>query len=181
MATQTMSSWFTKMLGQSMTFDRLDDLLVHQLQDLYSAEEQIIAALPQMAEAASSTALKSAFRTHLSETQQQKQRLERVFGLLGHEPQSESCEAMEGLISEGQEIMALEGDPMVKDAALIAAAQRVEHYEIAGYGCARTFARQLGRSDVAELLQQTLDEEGKTDKILTQVAEGLINPQAAQR
>jgi ferritin-like metal-binding protein YciE len=176
-----MWSWFTKMVGQSMTLDNLDTLLLHQLQDLYSAEEQIIAALPQMAEAASSSALKSAFRTHLNETQQQKQRLERIFGMLGHEAQSESCEAMEGLITEGQEIMNLDGDPMVKDAALIAAAQRVEHYEIAGYGCARTFARQLGRNDVAELLQQTLDEEGKTDKILTQVAEGLVNPQAAKR
>jgi ferritin-like metal-binding protein YciE len=181
MATQTTSSWFSKMMGQSMTLDNLDDLLLHQLQDLYSAEEQIIAALPQMAEAASSSALKNAFRTHLNETQRQKQRLEQIFSLLGHEAQSESCEAMEGLISEGQEIMNLDGDPMVKDAALIAAAQRVEHYEIAGYGCARTFARQLGRNDVADLLQQTLDEEGQTDKILTQVAEGLVNPQAARR
>ena len=181
MATNTMSSWFSKMVGQSMTLDNLDTLLLHQLQDLYSAEEQIIAALPQMAEGASSSTLKSAFRTHLNETQQQKQRLDRIFGMLGHKAQSESCEAMEGLIAEGQEIMNLDGDPMVKDAALIAAAQRVEHYEIAGYGCARTFARQLGRTDVANLLQQTLDEEGKTDKILTQVAEGLVNPQAASR
>ena len=117
MATHTMSSWFTKMVGQSMTLDNLDTLLLHQLQDLYSAEEQIIAALPQMAEAASSSALKSAFRTHLNETQQQKQRLERIFSMLGHEAQSESCEAMEGLISEGQEIMNLDGDPMVKDAS----------------------------------------------------------------
>jgi ferritin-like metal-binding protein YciE len=180
MATHTMSSWFSKMAGQSMTLDNLHTLLLHQLQDLYSAEEQIIAALPQMAEAASSTALKSAFRTHLNETKQQKQRLEQIFRLLGHDAQSESCEAMEGLITEGQEIMSLEGDPMVKDAALIAAAQRVEHYEIAGYGCARTFARQLGRNDVADLLQQTLDEEGNADKKLTMVAESFANPQAAR-
>jgi ferritin-like metal-binding protein YciE len=168
------------MMGHSMTLDHLDDLLVHQLQDLYSAEEQLISALPQMATSASSSQLKNAFQTHLAETKQQKQRLEQIFRLLGHEPQSESCEAMEGLIQEGQEIAAQDGDAFVKDAALIAAAQRVEHYEIAGYGCARTFARQLGRMDVADLLQQTLNEEGKTDKLLTQIAEGLVNPQAAR-
>ena len=180
MATHTMSSWFTKMIGQSMTLDNLDTLLLHQLQDLYSAEEQIIAALPQMAEAASTTALKSAFRTHLSETQQQKKRLEQIFSLLGHEAQSESCEAMEGLISEGQEIMNLEGDPMVKDAALIAAAQRVEHYEMAGYGSARTFAQYLGQDEVARLLQETLDEEGATDHKLTDLAEQFINAKASR-
>ena len=100
--------------------------------------------------------------------------------MLGQEPEMDTCEAMQGLIAEGQEIIAMEGDPDVKDAALIAAAQRVEHYEIAGYGCARTFARQLGRSDVAEKLQETLDEEGNADKILTDIAESFVNTEAAR-
>ena len=180
MATHTASSWFSKMVGQPMTLDNLDELLVHQLEDLYSAEIQLIDALPKMADAASNSALAGAFRTHLAETRQQKARLEQVFRLLGREPESETCEAMEGLIQEAQEILAAEGDASVKDAALIAAAQRVEHYEIAGYGCARTFARQLDHTAVADLLQQTLNEEGNTDQLLTQVAEGLINPQAAR-
>jgi len=180
MATHTASSWFSKMFGQSMTLDHLEDLLIQQLHDLYSAEEQLIEALPKMAEAAHSMQLKNAFQTHLAETRQQKTRLEQVFRSLGQEPQAETCEAMEGLIQEGDEIIGLEGDAMVKDAALIAAAQRVEHYEMAGYGCARTFARQLGRQNVAQLLQETLNEEGNADKLLTQVAEGLVNPQAAR-
>jgi ferritin-like metal-binding protein YciE len=153
---------------------------VLQLRDLYSAEEQLIDALPKMAAAASSPELKQAFRTHLEETRAQKTRLEGVFRMLGKELESEKCEAMQGLIAEGQEIIDMEGDPEVKDAALIAAAQRVEHYEIAGYGCARTFARQLGRNDVAEKLQESLDEEGNADKILTDVAETFINIEAAR-
>jgi len=175
-----MSSWFSKLTGQSLTLDNLDNVLELQLRDLYSAEDQLISALPQMAAAASSHDLKSAFQTHLRETQQHKTRLERAFRMLGREPQSESCEAMEGLIEEGNEIISMDGDPDVKDAALIAAAQRVEHYEIAGYGCARTFARRLGRNDVAHLLQETLDEEGNTDKILTDIAESWVNAQAAR-
>jgi ferritin-like metal-binding protein YciE len=124
--------------------------------------------------------LKSAFNQHLGETRRQKDRLEQAFRLCGCEPSSESCEAMEGLIAEGNEIISADGDPEVKDAALIAAAQRVEHYEIAGYGCARTFAMRLGRNDVADLLQQTLDEEGNADKILTQIAESFVNQEAAR-
>jgi ferritin-like metal-binding protein YciE len=168
------------MLGQSLTLDNLEELLVHQLEDLYSAEIQLINALPKMAEVASSTELKDAFTTHLSETRQQKSRLEQAFRLLRREPHDEGCDAMKGLIHEGDEIIALDGDPSVKDAALIAAAQRVEHYEIAGYGCARTFAQQLGRSDVATILQETLDEEGNADKLLTHIAEGFVNQEAAQ-
>jgi len=175
-----MSSWFSKITGGSLTLDNLENVLELQLRDLYSAEDQLISALPQMAAAASSHDLKSAFQTHLRETQQHKTRLEQAFRMLGCEPQSESCEAMEGLIEEGQEIIALDGDPEVKDAALIAAAQRVEHYEIAGYGCARTFARRVGRNDVASLLQETLDEEFNTDKILTDIAESWVNAQAAR-
>jgi len=167
------------MLGTSMTMDNLDNLLLLQLQDLMSAEEQLIEALPKMADAAHAPDLRSAFQTHLAETRGHKQRLERAFRLLGHEPVSETCEAMKGLIAEGDELMGLDGDPEVKDAALIAAAQRVEHYEMAGYGCARTFAQRLGKNDVANLLQETLDEEGNADKILTHIAEQFVNPKAA--
>jgi ferritin-like metal-binding protein YciE len=175
-----MSSWISKMTGTALTLDNLENVLVLQLRDLYSAEEQLIKALPKMAEAAHSDELKSAFETHLQETEQQKARIEQVFRLLGKEPESETCEAMQGLITEGDEIIALDGDPEVKDAALIAAAQRVEHYEIAGYGCARTFAKQLGHNEVANLLQETLDEEANADKILTHVAENFVNAAAAR-
>ena len=176
----SVSSWFSKMTGNAMTLRNLECVLVLQLRDLYSAEDQLISALPKMAEAASTPELKHAFQTHLQETRAQKTRLESVFQLLGKELESETCEAMQGLIAEGEEIIGMEGDPEVKDAALIAAAQRVEHYEIAGYGCARTFARQLGRNDVAEKLQETLDEEGNADKILTDIAESFINSEAAR-
>jgi ferritin-like metal-binding protein YciE len=175
-----MSSWFSKMLGAEMNLDNLESVLIMQLRDLQSAEEQLIEALPKMAEAASNPELKSAFQTHLAETRLQKDRLHEIFSLLGKEPGGETCEAMEGLIAEGEEVIGLEGDPDVKDAALIAAAQRVEHYEIAGYGCARTFARKLGLNGVASLLQETLEEEGNADKILTHVAEGVVNTEAAR-
>lgn len=174
------SSWFSKMLGTAMTLDNLENVLVMQLRDLKSAEEQLIEALPKMAEAASNPELKSAFQAHLAETRQQKNRLDKAFQLLHKESESETCDAMKGLITEGEEVIGLDGDPDVKDAALIAAAQRVEHYEIAGYGCARTFARRLGHTAVAELLQETLDEEASADKILTHVAESSINTQAAR-
>lgn len=173
-------SWFSKMLGTSLRFDNLENLLTQQLEDLYSAEEQLIEALPKMAEAASSQELKSAFQTHLEETKHHKERLERVFRMIGHEPTAETCEAMEGLIGEGEKIIDADGDSDVKDAALIAAAQRVEHYEMAGYGCVRAFARRLGRQDAAELLQETLDDEANADKLLTHIAEGIVNPVAAQ-
>jgi ferritin-like metal-binding protein YciE len=176
----SVSSWFSKMTGNAMTLKNLECVLVLQLRDLYSAEDQLIAALPKMADAASSPELKQAFRTHLEETRGHKTRLEAVFRMLGKDLETENCDAMEGLITEGQEVIDMEGDPEVKDAALIAAAQRVEHYEIAGYGCARTFARQLGRSDVAEKLQETLDEEGNADKILTDIAESFVNTEAAR-
>ena len=174
------SSWFGKMLGKALTLANLDDLLVQQLEDLYSAENQLVAALPKMANAASSSRLKTAFEAHLQDTLQHKQRLEKVFKSLSVEPSGEKCEAMAGLISEGQEIINTLGDPDVKDAALIAAAQRVEHYEIAGYGCARTFARRLGKDDVARHLQDTLAEEVQTDQLLTEIAESEINQNAAQ-
>jgi ferritin-like metal-binding protein YciE len=160
-------------------FNSLDDLLVDQLYDLYDAEHRMTSALPKMAQAAANPQLRSAFEQHLTETKGQINRLEQAFQRLGKSPQRETCEAMKGLISEGEEMVSATGDDSVKDAALIAAAQRVEHYEIAGYGTARSLAQQLGRSDVANLLQETLDEEGATDKRLTQIAESAVNRQAA--
>jgi ferritin-like metal-binding protein YciE len=173
-------SWFTKMLGMEMTLDNLECVLDHQLRDLYSAEEQMIDALPKMADAASSPALKSAFQMHLAETKRQKNRLEQAFRALGKEVQSETCDAMEGLISEGNDVISADGEPEAKDAALIAAAQRVEHYEMAGYGCARTFAQRLGHTSVAQLLQETLNEEKAADAKLTEVAESYVNEAAAR-
>ncbi len=176
----TLSSWFSKITGNAMTLDNLENVLILQLRDLKSAEEQLIDALPKMEAAASCQELKSAFRTHLSETRQQKARLDEALRMIDKEGGSETCQAMQGLIAEGSEVIDLEGDGDVKDAALIAAAQRVEHYEIAGYGCARTFARKLGHTRVAELLQESLDEEANADKILTHIAESGINAEAAR-
>jgi ferritin-like metal-binding protein YciE len=161
-------------------FDTLDDLLVEQIEDLYDAEQRLTDTLPKMAEAASNSQLATAFRTHLEETRQHVNRLENVFQLLGKEPSRETCDAMKGLISEGEDMIDAEGSPEIRDAALIAAAQRVEHYEIAGYGSARTFASRVGRDDVAAILQQTLDEEKAADKKLTQIAESSVNPSAAR-
>jgi ferritin-like metal-binding protein YciE len=167
-------------LFSSTEFDSLECLLVEQLQDLYDAENRLVDALPKMADAASSPQLKQAFQHHLEETKGQVNRLEQVFRLLDKSAQRHSCEAMKGLVKEGEEMIKAKGDPTIKDAALIAAAQRVEHYEIAGYGTARNFARRCGRPDVAELLQQTLQEEGDADKKLTQIAESSINAAAAR-
>ena len=164
----------------SESLNTFDDLFTHQLQDVYDAEHQLIDALPKMADAASSSDLRNAFNTHLMETREQAKRLEQVFGLLGKEVKRVTCPAMKGLIKEGSETISASGDPKVKDAALIASAQRVEHYEIAAYGTLRTLARQVGRDDVASLFQKTLDEEGSTDKKLTRLAESHINAEAAQ-
>lgn len=174
------ATWLSKWLGSGLTLERLDDALLMQLRDLYSAEEQLVEALPKMADAASSPDLKQAFRSHLEETRGQKKRLEQIGRVLGKEVDGETCEAMKGLIAEGDEIINSDGDADVKDAVLIAAAQRVEHYEMAAYGCARTFARRLGRTQVADLLQQSLDEEGNADKILTDIAESFVNAGAAR-
>lgn len=146
------------------------DLLVEELKDLYSAETQLIRALPRMAKAASTEELKEAFLTHLEETKVQAQRLEKVMKDLGETPRGKKCVAMEGLIEEGKEMMEEDATPGILDLALIGAAQKVEHYEIAGYGTARTLAELAGETKVAKVLQQTLDEEGKTDKLLTGIA-----------
>jgi len=163
----------------SESLNTFDDLFTHQLQDLYDAEHQLTEALPKMADASSSGDLKNAFNTHLMETREQIKRLEQVFQIVGKKPERVTCPAMKGLIKEGQETISATGDPKVKDAALIASAQRAEHYEIAAYGTLRTLARQVGLNDVAQLLQKTLDEEGNADKKLTRLAESHINAEAA--
>lgn len=150
----------------------LEDLLVHELRDLYSAEQQLVVALPKMASAAYSTELRDAFDEHLTQTRQHISRLETIFTDLGVSKLGEECQAMKGLVKEGEEIIKSLGNRDVRDAALIAAAQRMEHYEMAGYGCARTYARKLGHDRAADLLQETLDEEGNADHNLTKLAEG---------
>src|SRR5687768_12093379 len=157
----------------------LEELLVDELKDLYSAENQIIKALPRMAKAASAPELKRAFERHLEETRRQVERLNQIGEALDIKLTGKKCKGMEGLIEEGKEIMEEDFDENAIDAGLIGAAQKVEHYEIAGYGTARTHAEILGLSKVAKILQQTLDEEGATDKKLTQLAESLINVEAA--
>jgi ferritin-like metal-binding protein YciE len=157
----------------------LNDLLIKELRDLYSAEKQIIKALPKMAKAASSEALQEALLEHLEVTKEQAARLEQIFETLSISSRGPKCAAMEGLIKEGDELLEEDSVPAVLDAALIGAAQRVEHYEMAGYGVARTFARLLGQGQIAELLQKTLDEEGDADAKLTELAESEINVEAA--
>jgi ferritin-like metal-binding protein YciE len=161
-----------------MKLETLRDLYVEQLHDLYSAETQLVKALPKMAKAATHGQLQNAFQEHLRQTEQHVQRLEQIFQQLGVKPKSQTCKGMQGLIEEGEEMIKMKGDSAAIDAGLIAAAQRVEHYEIAGYGCVRTYAQQLGDQRGAQLLQQTLDEEGMTDKKLTQLAEQVINLEA---
>jgi ferritin-like metal-binding protein YciE len=163
----------------SESLNNFDDLFTHELQDVYDAENQILDALPLMADAAAAPELKQAFTTHLQETQIHAQRLEDVFRRLGQDAKRVTCPAMKGLIKEGNEAISASGDARVKDAALIAAAQRVEHYEIAAYGTLRTLAQTVGQNDVAQILQKTLDEEGATDKKLTRIAEASVNPKAA--
>ncbi len=161
-----------------MPLKTLDDLLLHEMRDLLNAEKQLTKALPKMAKAATSEALRQGFEDHLVQTEEHIVRLEQGFEKLGKPARGTKCAAMEGLIEEGSKLIEEEADPAVKDAGLIAAAQRVEHYEIAGYGSARTFAQRLGHAEVAELLQQTLDEEKETDIRLTELAEAEINAQA---
>jgi ferritin-like metal-binding protein YciE len=156
-----------------------DDLFSHQLMDVYDAELQLIDALPKMADAAKSGDLRNAFNTHLMETRVHAQRLEEVFRRLGKDPERATCPAMKGLIKEGSETINATGDGEVKDAALIASAQRVEHYEMAAYGTLRNLARTVGLDDVANVFQQTLNEEGETDKKLTRLADSHINSDAA--
>jgi len=163
-----------------MKLESLKDLYLEQLKDLYSAETQIVDALPKMAEAAGSPDLRKGFTDHLRQTEEHVRRLERIFQDLQENPKGHTCEGMKGLLKEGAEMTKMSGDPSVIDAGLIACAQRVEHYEIAGYGTARTHAAMLGYNKIARLLQQTLTEEGNTDKKLTQLAENIINVEAVE-
>jgi len=162
-----------------MKMKTFEDLFHHELKDLYSAEKQLTKALPKMAKAATNEQLKQAFENHLQETEGQLERLEQIFTQLEiPTTRVQKCKAMEGLIEEGKEIMEEDMESEILDAALICAAQRVEHYEIAAYGCARTFAQRLGHDDIVELLQATLDEEGNADKKLTEIAESVVNDEA---
>lgn len=163
-----------------MALDSLHDLYLEELRDLYNAENQLLKALPRMAKAATAPELKAAFTEHLAVTQGQVERLDRIFAQLGEKATGKKCKAMEGLIAEGKEVMEEDGEPAVIDAALIGAAQRVEHYEMAGYGTVRTFARVLGYTAAEKLLQKTLDEEGEADQTLTELAETVINPEAEE-
>jgi len=156
----------------------LEDLFMDLLKDLYSAEKQLVKALPKMAKAAQASDLRQAFQEHLAQTEGQVERLDQIFTDLEGSPRGKKCVAMEGLIEEGNEIMQANAEPDVMDAGLIAAAQKVEHYEIASYGTARTWAQQLGHDRAARLLQETLDEEGEANKKLTQIAESHVNMEA---
>jgi len=163
-----------------MHMQSLQDLYVDQLRDLYNAENQLVKALPKLAKTANSSELKEAFENHLEETRHHVERLEQIFEKLGTKPSGKTCKAMKGLVEEGAEMIDEDAEPPVMDAGLIAAAQRVEHYEMAGYGVVRNFARILGHESAAKILQQTLDEEGAADKKQTKLADSMISTRAAQ-
>ena len=163
-----------------MALNSMQDLMVHKLQDIYDAENQALKAYPQIVSAVSSNELKQALQQHMEETQGQVKRLEQIFKQIGEKPGGETCKGMQGLIQEGQKIIKEGGAPEVLDAAIIGAAQAMEHYEIAGYGTARTLAQQAGMREAVQLLEQTLQEEKRTDERLTQVAESSVNQKAKQ-
>jgi ferritin-like metal-binding protein YciE len=164
----------------SLKLESLRDLLLEELRDLYNAEKQLVSALPKLSKAATSSDLKSAFDHHLRQTQEHVSRLETVFRDLGEKATGETCEAMKGLIKEGENFVEAKGNMDVRDAGLIGAAQRVEHYEMAGYGTARALARRLGEKGVAEVLQSTLTEEAEANEKLTSIAERQVNVSAAK-
>ena len=161
-----------------MKLNTLKKLYVNELRDLYNAESQLLKALPKMAKGASSAELKQAFEDHLEQTKDHVDRLDEIFKGLDEKPTGKTCKAMKGLIEEGSEMLDEDGEESVIDAGLIGAAQRVEHYEIAAYGTVRTFANLLGEEEAADLFQQTLDEEGETDKQLSELAEEIVNQEA---
>ena len=163
-----------------MTDKTLNDLFLHTLKDVYFAEKAILKALPKMEKAAGSAELKKAFATHREQTQGQVERLDRVFEIIGKRAQAEPCEAIQGLIKEGEEVIETFGGSEVADAGLISSAQAVEHYEIARYGALKSWADQLGMDDAAGLLAETLTEEEETDALLTRIAESATTFQAAQ-
>ena len=160
----------------------LEDAFVEQIRDLYDAEKQLVRALPKMAKAANSSELRAGFQEHLEQTNGQVERLEQIFEMMGQRARSKPCKAMKGLVEEGQEVIQENAEENLHDLALIGAAQKVEHYEIAGYGTVRTFAQAMGNKDAAQLLDQTLKEEEATDKKLTQIAKSLYKEaQRAER
>jgi ferritin-like metal-binding protein YciE len=161
-----------------MAIKNLNELFLHELKDVYDAEQQLVEALPKMAENATDPELAGAFREHLAQTEEQVSRLEQVFAAMGEEPESETCEGMKGLIEEGDKILEEDPEPTVKDAALIAAAQRIEHYEIAAYGTLRVWAATMGMDEVIQILEETLEEEKLADQKLTMIAEGSVNIEA---
>jgi ferritin-like metal-binding protein YciE len=163
-----------------MKLKTLEDLFVHELKDLFSAENQLVKALPKMAKAATHEELKAGFEEHLEETKGHVTRLEEIAEICGYKLSGHKCKAMEGLIEEGQELISEDAEDAVRDAGLIGAAQRVEHYEIAGYGTARALAAVLGHEEAVELLTETLDEEKATDEKLTELAETVVNADAAE-
>jgi len=162
------------------SLESLDDLLQDELKDIYDAEKQITKALPKMAKKASSEELRQAFEEHLRQTEQQIERLEQVFEQLEIPARGKPCEGMKGIIREGQDMISDAEDDATRDALMIAAAQKVEHYEIASYGSARTWATMLGKNEVASLLEETLEEEKETDQKLTGIAESMVNQEAAR-
>ena len=162
-----------------MRIQSLQDLFVAELRDLYNAENQLVKALPKMAKSASATDLEQAIEEHLEQTKNHVERLEQIFEKLEVSPKGKKCLGMQGLIDEGKEVLSEDMEENVLDAAIIAAAQRVEHYEMAGYGTARTFAKMLGHKEAAQLLQETLNEESEANEKLTQLAESHINAEAA--
>jgi ferritin-like metal-binding protein YciE len=162
-----------------MKLNTLEQLYVSELRDLYSAENQLLKALPKMAKGATSPELKDAFEKHLEQTKGHVERLEELFQQLDESPKGKTCHGMKGLIEEGSEILKEDGEGSVLDAGIIVAAQKVEHYEIASYGSVRTFANLLGKDEEAKLLQSTLDEESETNEILNGLAESVVNPEAA--
>jgi ferritin-like metal-binding protein YciE len=157
----------------SMKVDNLQQLFVEQLRDLYDGEQQITEALPKLIEKASNPELKSALQEHLNITKQQISRLDSIFNKLDEEPSGESCKGMKGVIKEGDDLVSKADDPAVRDASIITSAQRVEHYEIAGYGTVKTYARQLGKNEFAKILEQILNEEKEADQKLNQIAENV--------
>ena len=161
-----------------MRLDTLEKLYISELRDLYSAENQLLKALPKMAKGASSPELKDAFEKHLEQTKGHVERLEELFEQLDESPKGKACHGMKGLIEEGSEILKEDGEDPVLDAGIIVAAQKVEHYEIASYGSVRTFAQLLGKDEAAKLLQSTLNEESETNETLNRLAESIVNPEA---
>jgi ferritin-like metal-binding protein YciE len=163
-----------------MEMNDLQDLFIDNLKDLYSAEKQLLKALPKVAKSVESDELRSAIQEHIGQTEEHVNRLEQIFERLGASPRGKKCKGMEGLIEENKELLEEDAEPEVIDAGIIVGSQKIEHYEIAGYGSVVTFAKMLGDAESARLLAQTLDEEEKTDKRLTDLAKSSINVQAAQ-